>query len=598
MTSYIKGQRFLRYVVLAGFGAALIFSPLGGLDPAEAAQTATVNVDKVNLRSGPGTQTAMVGQAYKGNKLPVLAKNGDWYKVQAGGKTAWVAGWLVGVQGTPSTTTANTATSAGSKVAVVTAATLNVRSGPGTNNTIVGNLKKGDRLTVLAQSGDWVKVQSGSVTGWVANWLVTISASKPTTASPTTPAQPPTETGSQVAVIKADNLNLRSGPGTNHNVAGQVSRGIRLPVISRSGDWVQVQRENGTTAWVAGWMVSVVEEAQTPQTSEDDKSWLPGPIETKPSPKPTEQKPSGENQPTAKLVAVQVNEENEHTYVNIVSDKALDYHTYSLANPSRYVVNLQEVQLANIPETINAGTELVGLIRTGYEEAPYVSRLVLDLKSAAKVKAELSADKKSLTLDISKISYSDGMAGKTVFLDAGHGGSDGGASGQYGLKEKDVNLAITLKVAELLRQQGVNVIFSRSDDTFIGLYERTTLANNQNSDIFVSIHSNANTNRAINGTSTYYYAPETLPALYEQKEDRRRLAEDVQREMIASLGRRDIGVLQENFAVLRTSSMPSILIETAFVSNNDEERLLGSADFQQKAAEAIVRGISSYFNGK
>lgn len=612
MTAYIKGQRFLRYVVLAGLGVTLIFSPLGGVHSAEAAQTATVNVDRVNLRSGPGTETALVGQAYKGNKLPVLAKSGDWYKVQVAGKTAWVAGWLVGIQGTTSTSqaAAPSVTQASGKVAVVTSDTLNVRSGPGTNYNIAGKVKKGDRLNVLSQSGDWVKVQNGNVTGWVANWLVSIqntpiTSTKPTTSTPTTSTKPATSNGSQVAVIAADNLNLRSGPGTNHNVAGQVGRGVRLPVISRSGDWVQVQRENGTTAWVAGWLVSVVDQLptqtqqpQTPQNSEGDKSWLPGSVQPEPAPKPTEQKPSDENKPAAKLVNVQVKEKNDHTYVNIVSDKALDYHTFFLSSPSRYVVNLNEVQLANIPETISAGTELVDQIRTDYEENPYVSRLVLDLKSAVKVTAELSADKKSLTLDISKIAYSDGLAGKTIFLDAGHGGSDGGAIGQYGVREKDINLAITLKVGEILRQQGANVIFSRSDDTFIGLYERTAMANNQNSDIFVSIHSNANTNRAINGTSTYYYAPETLPALYEQREDRHRLAEDVQREMIAALGRRDIGVLQANFAVLRTSTMPSILIETAFVSNNEEENLLNSADFQQRAAEAIVRGISSYFSGK
>lgn len=694
MTSEIGVHRFWRYAVLAGLGIALLISPLGGLQ-AEAAQVAIVNRDKLNLRSGPSTQNATVGQAKKGDQLPVLAKSGDWYKVQVAGKTAWVAGWLVGIKEIAATTpskgasvslskvavvtadslnvrsgagtnfaiagkvkkgdhltvlsqsgdwlkvqgngvtgwvakwlvavqsvpppassqTASAPASSSAKVAVVTSDSLNVRSGAGTNFAIAGKAKKGDRLTVLAQSGDWVKVQGQGITGWVANWLVTIqnvTGAQPT--KPAAPAQPPGGSSTQVAVINANNINLRSGPGTDHQVAGQVSRGVRLPVISRSGDWVQVQQENGSKAWIAGWLVAVVEQPEPAQpaqpkptepvpSEEPDQSWLPGPTPTpaptKPveNPEPTQPTPEGQA-PQAKLVDVQVNEKKDHTYINIVSDQVIDYHTFTLSNPYRYVVNLNNVQLGKLPDTIEANTNLVERIRTGYNQQPYYSRLVLDLTGRSRVKAELSSDKKTLTLDISEISYSDGLAGKTVFLDAGHGGHDGGASGQYGVKEKDVNLAITLKVAELLRSQGAKVLFSRPDDTFIDLYQRTSMANEQNSDIFVSIHSNANTNRAIAGTSTYYYAPEALPQLYEQKADRQRLAQDVQQELVATLGRRDIGVLQANFAVLRTSVMPSILIETAFVSNNEEEALLGSADFQQRAAEAIARGISSYFNGQ
>ncbi|MEW6064732.1 MAG: SH3 domain-containing protein [Bacillota bacterium] len=671
------GNLFFRYAALVGLGLTLIFNPFGGTGPAQAAQVATVNADKLNLRSGPGTHTALAGQVNKGDKLPVIGKSGDWYQVQVGGKTAWVAGWLVGVQeiaspsrgaagaqskvavvtadslnvrsgpGTQhgiagkvkkgdrlavlsqsgdwikvqsgSTTgwvaswlvkvqnapaapvnTPSSPPAAGSgKVAVVTADSLNVRSGPGTQHGIAGQVKKGDRLTVLSQSGDWIKVQSGSTTGWVANWLVSVQAVQNT---PAKPAAPPANSapvpGIQVAVINADNINLRSGPGTQHNVAGQVSRGVRLPVISRSGDWVQVSRENGSPAWVAGWLVSFVDQPEPPQPPQDDKSWLPGPQPEPGSGQEPTREPDKEYIPEAKLVDVQISEQSDRTYINIVSDHDIEYNTFTLSNPFRYVVNLRDVYLDKTPEIIPAGTNLVQQVRTGFSKDPYISRLVLDLKQAARVKVSLSSDKKALTLEISKISYSDGLAGKNVFLDAGHGGYDNGASGKNGLREKDVNLDITLKVAEILRKQGANVFFSRSDDTFIDLYERTRMANDQSADVFVSIHSNANPNTAIGGTSTYYYAPPAIPALYEQRDDRRRLAEDVQRELVGALGRRDIGVLQANFAVLRTSIMPSILIETAFVSNAEEEALLGAEDFRQRAAEAIARGISAYFSGQ
>ena len=613
MTLKLTHCRLLRYAVLAGLGFTLLFNPLG-LPFAEAAQVAIVNVDKLNLRSGPGTNTAAVGQVTKGNQLPILSKSGDWYQVQVGGKSVWVASWLVKVQGSVSSGT----TSTSGKVAVITGSTVNIRSGPGTGNAIVGKADKGAKLTVLATSGDWHKIQSGNTTGWVANWLVNIQQ------APVPPTSPPATTpvSGQMAVINGDNINLRSGPGTNHSVAGQVSRGVRLPVISRSGDWMQVRQANGSNAWVAGWLVAVEEQQkEVPQPAKPaDSSWLPAPQQPEtPQPSPTDNSPGqnnnqGSNQnntgqpgeveptpyvPATKLADVKVTEKQGATYINIVSEKAITYNTFTLSNPFRYVVNINDVGLGKLPDTIPAGTELVDKVRTGNpSQDPYISRLAIDLKKAVRVKTSLSSDKKTLTLEISKISYSDGLQGKTVFLDAGHGGHDNGASGQNGLREKDVNLAITLKVAELLKNQGANVIFSRDNDTFVDLYERTRLANEQNSDIFVSIHSNANLNRAIGGTSTYFYAPESTPYLYEQKSDRQRLAQDVQRELVASLGRRDIGVLQSNFAVLRTSTMPSILIETAFVSNAEEEALLSSADIQQRAAEAIARGISAYFSGQ
>lgn len=552
-------------------------------------KVAAVTAASLNIRSGPGTNFDVAAKAKQGDKLPVLAQQGDWYQVQVGNVKGWVANWLVTVQNAPAPAPANPAPASGSKVAIVTADSLNIRSGPGTSFGINGNAKKGDRLPVTAQNGDWHKVQVGNVTGWVANWLVSIH-----TAPSPAPAQP-NNTASQVAVINADNLNLRGGPGTQHNVAGQVSRGIRLPIISRSGDWYQVRQANGSTAWVAAWLVSVVDQPEPPPPANADHGWLPSPGTN------NGETGSGGNTtvPEAKIVAVQIVERNENTYVNIISDKNIDYNTFTLNNPLRFVVNLKDVQLGQIAETLRGDTGLVDRVRTGlFSSDPYMVRLVVDLKQQARVTANLSPDEKALTLEIARISYSNSLEGRIIFLDAGHGGHDNGATGRNGVREKDYNLDTTLRVAEILRQQGATVLFSRSRDVYIDLYERTRMANEQNADIFVSIHANANPNPAIAGTSTYFYAPSTIPGLFDQRDDRRRLAEDVQRELVRELGRRDIGVLQSNFAVLRTSMMPSILVETAFLSNLEEEAMLANDSFRQRSAEAIARGISAYFDGR
>jgi len=182
-----------------------------------------------------------------------------------------------------------------------------------------------------------------------------------------------------------------------------------------------------------------------------------------------------------------------------------------------------------------------------------------------------------------------------VVLDAGHGGYDPGAIGKT-LKEKEVNLEITLKVGELLTQKGIAVTYTRSDDQFVGLEERSNIANSLNASLFVSIHNNANQLSSISGTETYFYAPADTPDLYAQRNERARLANAIQTELVANLQRLDHGVKEANLSVLRNTQMPSVLVEVAFISNPTEEALLQNNDFINRAALGIVNGIIAFMN--
>ncbi|RYD06627.1 hypothetical protein N752_02860 [Desulforamulus aquiferis] len=226
MTLDIQRNRFLKFALLAGLGLFILLA--GGLRLAEAAQLAISSVDKLNLRSSPNTSSAIVGQINKGDRLTVTGKSGDWYKIQFGDKTAWVAGWLVSVQ---DTAVSRGTTSNQGKIAEVTGTTLNIRSGPGTNFNIAGSAKKGDKLTILAQNGDWYQIQFGNIKGWVANWLVSVQN---TASTQTTPSNTAT-TGSKVAEVTADTVNIRSGAGTNFAWQGVRKRGISLLYCPRVG---------------------------------------------------------------------------------------------------------------------------------------------------------------------------------------------------------------------------------------------------------------------------------------------------------------------------------------------------------------------------
>ena len=131
--------------------------------------------------------------------------------------------------------------------------------------------------------------------------------------------------------------------------------------------------------------------------------------------------------------------------------------------------------------------------------------------------------------------------------------------------------------------------------TYLSLAGRADVANRINADIFVSIHCNSHTNPAISGTSVYYYAPTWHSQLSSQRWLRQRLATYIQNEVVKSAGRKNLGILEENFAVLRETTVPSVLVEMAYLSNPEEERLLATDSFRNQIAWGIFKGIEAYF---
>lgn len=216
----------------------------------------------------------------------------------------------------------------------------------------------------------------------------------------------------------------------------------------------------------------------------------------------------------------------------------------------------------------------------------------------------------------------------TIVLDAGHGGSDAGGVGVNGVTDRDVAFAVVRRLGPMIEQElGVNVVYTRSDDTFVALRERGHIANRQGGKLFISIHGNAGPASA-NGTETFFLAPrgsasardvmerensvielESDPSLYDDfasggdilaslamsayQEESQHLARLIEGEFRAS-GRRSRGVKQNNFIVLWAASMPAVLVEVGFVTNPDEARLLSSRDGQEQTARSIFNAIRAY----
>ncbi len=219
-----------------------------------------------------------------------------------------------------------------------------------------------------------------------------------------------------------------------------------------------------------------------------------------------------------------------------------------------------------------------------------------------------------------------------MVIDPGHGGHDQGTTGPKGLLEKDVVLDVALRLGKLIEDRmGAEVIYTRTDDTFIPLEGRTAMANDQKADLFLSIHANSSPVPHISGVETYFLnlpdshdkdsadvaARENASSqksifelqsliqkitLNDKLQESREFAGRVQTSLYAFSarsfpGERNRGVKKAPFVVLIGAHMPSVLAEIGFLSNPREEALLRKPEYRQKLAEALYRGVARYAEG-
>lgn len=217
---------------------------------------------------------------------------------------------------------------------------------------------------------------------------------------------------------------------------------------------------------------------------------------------------------------------------------------------------------------------------------------------------------------------------ETICIDPGHGGEDLGALGKSKLREKNITLQISLKLKKLIEAKtGLRVIMTRDQDSEVSLNSRASIANNQQAQMFVSIHVNSSFRKSAYGSEIYFVSlqatdPEALELARKENQNREdpgetikndelkmilwnmaqteyiressTLAEHIQNELNDLLGTRNRGVKQAPFRVLMRTAMPAVLVETAFISNSAEEKKLQSEAFLDKIAFAIFNGISKF----
>ena len=355
---------------------------------------------------------------------------------------------------------------------------------------------------------------------------------------------------------------------------------------------------------------------------------------------------------TTSIKAVRMWASPESTRVVFDVDRRVEHNVFVLKNPDRVVIDLANTSLAKPVGSLDYRQSLVKGIRSGVQQNNAL-RIVLDMKSTVNPKSfllnptshyghRLVVDLEPLT-NVSPESSSASLPvtarmpalgrDAIVAIDAGHGGDDPGALGRRGTREKDVALSIARKLEKLLKnQKGIKPVMIRTGDYYISLRGRIRKARKLKADMFISIHADAFKNRAAKGASVYVLSKKSASseaarwlATSENSSDLiGGVSLDDKDDLLASVlldlsqnatqaASMDIGskVLQElgsvgevhknhvehaGFVVLKSPDIPSLLVETGFISNSQEETKLRSQRHQQRIARALLKGIKRYLS--
>jgi N-acetylmuramoyl-L-alanine amidase len=345
--------------------------------------------------------------------------------------------------------------------------------------------------------------------------------------------------------------------------------------------------------------------------------------------------------------------QNKQGVVRLVLDVdgARDYSAFLLSNPYRLVIDVQVPGPSaknSVPTPTPKPEETRATPKPAQKPAETVT-VTADAKPAQPPKPAVSAPAPRPKPDNSKnallqpppepkpnrdgqrsLTRALGLKISRIVIDPGHGGHDTGTIGPHGLTEKDLCLDIGLRLGLLIEDKlpGAEVIYTRKDDTFIPLEQRTAIANDAKADLFISIHANSSHDRAARGIETYYLnfatSEESMEvaarenalsqtslhdlqdiikkiARNEKIEESKELAGEIQdslthRLQLVSQSEKNRGVKKAPFVVLIGANMPSVLTEISFLSNPSDEKLLRKNDQRQRVADGLYRGIAAYLD--
>lgn len=324
------------------------------------------------------------------------------------------------------------------------------------------------------------------------------------------------------AMIEEDKLNVRTGPGTDFDRIGQVNSGDEYEILEETDEWIKIQYAD-SEGWITKEFVTINEEDDPVKETKEEEEKL---------------------------------EEPSLSTVTIQQDGT---HLREEASPGSDIVAFtdKEEEFEVVSETEN-WLEITNDKVSGFVLRDYI---------------EQTGNRNT------------SLRGKTIIIDAGHGGRDVGAIGISGSYEKDITYLTARELERELTALGAEVVMTRQNDEFIPLESRSSLANVINTDAFLSIHYNSFPEvPSVSGIESFYY--------HDQYES---LATYVHDEIIKETNEKDRGISNQDLYVTRLTFNPGILLELGFISNEESDELLHSTGYQKKMVTGIINGLQRYF---
>lgn len=486
---------------------------------------------------------------------------------------------------------------------------VNLRSGPSVNDATVDQVARGEKMSVLGEKDGWYQVSRGGRIAWVSASVVTLAWQEnepeavPVTTVPivNNPAQtlepmnPSTQAVRILSAIGEQGLQITIGSGSKMELNKESnSTGLKYTIKKRHAEGNTVLQEN-----LDNQMLTVRASDEGEDVVVDIS--IPSGIQFR---------TSSEDEGKKEIITIpNYILDLERKTFGSSGEKLILTTLFPLTytnsqEGTRMQVELDQLLLGKVQSEYSYSSTLLNQVTFRQQEAGESPRTLMEIETSNPAKFALGTSNQDTVLNILFIDQNDVQQRSAVIvIDPGHGGSEPGTAGDF-LKEKTPNLDIGLKVADLLRQRGMQVVLTREDDSYVSLDDRSSMANLYNARLFVSIHNNATATAdkryTVQGTETHYYAPLEIPELFMQSAERCRLATCIQEQLVAKLQRPNRGVKTgspSNFSVLRKTEMPSALAEVCFLSNPEEEQLLMQDYYKTLAAEAIANGITNYCNG-
>lgn len=400
---------------------------------------------------------------------------------------------------------------------------------------------------------------------------------------------PATVADSLTVKVNGDVVNVRKGPATTYSVLTQIREGETYQVENKKDDWYEIILPSGKKGWVAEWLVTV----QGGESSNGKKGTI------------TVNSLNVRAEPS--LNGTIHGKMNKGDQVVVISQKngwtSIAYGQGTAWISSDYV----ELSADGTPKgkaSKSAASNLVILHDgTNIRKKPSLQSSIVGSANAGDIYQvqEKDGDWYKVSMGNGRTGYvagwivsmtdnppapgEKGLKGKTIVIDPGHGGRDQGAAGARGTLEKELTLQTANLLAKKLETAGANVIMTRESDRYVSLKDRTYKSSVNRADAFISLHYDSTESRKVNGHTTYYYYS------YEK-----RMAETIHKHVAKSITLKDRGTRYGDYYVLRENSQPSILLELGYMSNANEEGMIRTKKYREKAAAAIYEGLAEYFS--